>query len=89
MFDSMVISMRTLNLVIGLVEMFSPPATSYPPITSCHTLSPMFDTKVISAGTLNLVHGLLKILPHLATYYHMLSHLITLYPTSLMGKKCE
>ena len=79
MFDSMVISMRTLNLVIGLVEMFSPPATSYHPITSCHTLSPMFDTKVISVGTLNLVHGLLKILPHLATSSYFLSNLITHY----------
>ena len=43
----------------------------------------------MSVTTLNLVPSLLKMLSHFATSYHALSHLITLYHTSLNEKQCQ
>ena len=54
---------------------------------SYHTLShlnPIFDRKLIPVATLNLVPRLLKMLSHLAISYDALSHLVILYPPSLI-----
>ena len=55
-------------------------------LTPYHILTAFLDRKLKSRTTLNLVPRLLKMLSDIVTSYQVLSHLVKLYPPSLIEK---